>query len=268
LFMKGEGIKVASPRRAGGLVRGSDEANADATDVHATKSHTNNHHSTTSHANNSHPANSHATDSAEIRRMLARELHDRVAQTLTSMLIELENFKVDQIGNQSVLREVDVLQESTRDVLNNLRHVLYDLRGHASTEEGFVESVRALLARFQEKTHVKAILSISPAWPPSLPSAAALNLLRIIEESLTNVRLHSGARLVEVALGPAAGGQFAVEIRDDGRGAESGAGHRAPGLGTLGMRERALILGGRLEVETADRGGTTVRVILAKEQLI
>ena len=78
----------------------------------------------------------------------------------------------------------------------------------------------------------------------------------------------SGARLVEVALGPAPDGHFAVEIRDDGRGAESDGGHRAPGLGTLGMRERALILGGRLEIETAERRGTTVRVILAKEQLI
>ncbi len=234
---------MASPLRAGGLARPSDATNSDAT-------------------------SSYGTSSDEIRRSLARELHDRVAQTLTSMLIELENFKIEQIGNQSVLREVDVLQESTRDVLNNLRHVLYDLRGHTGTEEGFVDAVRALLVRFQEKTHVKAILSISPSWPPSLRSPAALNLLRIIEEALTNVRLHSGARLVEVALGPAVDGHFAVEVRDDGRGAESDAGHRAPGMGVLGMRERAVILGGRLEVETAAGGGTTIRAILPKEQLI
>jgi two-component system sensor histidine kinase UhpB len=259
---------VASPRRAGGLVRGDDAANSDTTDVYATKSRASKSPGSNSNGKHSNSNGSSKRDSAEIRRMLARELHDRVAQTLTSMLIELENFKIEQIGNQSVLREVDVLQESTRDVLSNLRHVLYDLRGHAGTEEGFADGVRALLIRFQEKTHVKAILSISPAWPSSLPAAAALNLLRIIEEALTNVRLHSGARLVEVALGPAMEGHFAVEIRDDGRGAESDGGHRAPGLGTLGMRERALILGGRLEIETAERRGTTVRVILAKEQLI
>ena len=234
---------MASPLRAGGLARTDD-----ATDSVAT--------------------NTYGSSSAEIRRSLARELHDRVAQTLTSMLIELENFKIEQMDNQRVVTEVDGLQESTRDVLNNLRHVLYDLRGHTGTEEGFVESVRALLVRFQEKTNVKSILSISPSWPPSLRSPAALNLLRIIEEALTNVRLHSGARLVEVALGPAVDGQFAVEVRDDGRGTESDAGHRSPGLGTLGMRERVLILGGRLEVESAAGGGTTVRAILPKEQLI
>lgn len=224
---------MASPLRAGALLRGSDTTNSD-----------------------------------EIRRMLARELHDRVAQTLTTMLIELENFKMDQVGNQSVVRHVDGLQESTRDVLNNLRHVLYGLRGQDGTEDGFADSVRELLVRFQEKTKVKAVLSVAPSWPASLRSPVALNLLRIIEESLANVRLHSGAHMVEVALGPAVDGQLAVEVRDDGRGAESDVGRREPGLGTLGMRERALILGGRLEVESAVGGGTTVRAILPKEHLI
>jgi len=70
----------------------------------------------------------------DIRRELARELHDRVAQTLTTMLIELENYKTEHDGNHAVLRQLDGLQESTRDVLNNLRHILYDLRGHGLSE--------------------------------------------------------------------------------------------------------------------------------------
>jgi signal transduction histidine kinase len=200
--------------------------------------------------------------------MLARELHDQVAQTLTTMLIELENFKVEQTGRQSVLRQLGELQVSTRDVLTNLRRVLYDLRGETGVEEGFADAVRALLARFEERTHVSVRLSVSPGWPLRLRSQAALNLYRIIEEALTNVRLHSGAGLVEVALGPGLGSQLAVEVKDDGRGAESGAGDRAPGMGVLGMQERAVILGGRLEVESVAGGGTTVRAILPKEQLI
>jgi signal transduction histidine kinase len=95
-----------------------------------------------------------------------------------------------------------------------------------------------------------------------------LNLYRIIEEALSNVRLHSGASSVEVALGLGFGGHLAVEVKDDGRGAETEAGRRAPGMGVLGMHERALILGGRVEVESVLDGGTTVRAILPKEQLI
>jgi signal transduction histidine kinase len=206
--------------------------------------------------------------SDEIRRMLARELHDQVAQTLTTMLIELENFKVEQTGRQSVLRQLGELQDSTRDVLSNLRRVLYDLRGETGIEEGFADTVRALLARFEERTHVSVRLSVSPAWPSRLRSQVALNLYRIIEEALNNVRQHSGAGLVEVALGPGLGSHFAVEVKDDGRGAKSAAGDRAPGMGVLGMQERAVILGGWLEVETKVGGGTTVRAILPKEQLI
>lgn len=203
----------------------------------------------------------------EIRRMLARELHDQVAQTLTSMLIELENFKVEQTGNHSVVREVIGLQQSTREVLNNLRHVLYNLRGQGENEESFVDTVRSLVVHFQEKTQVRAILSVSPLWPESLRPAVALNLLRIVEEALTNVRLHSDAELVEVVLGAGTDGWLFVEVKDDGRGTDSDLGKRKPGLGVLGMRERAVILGARLEVQSVRGGGTSVRASIPKGQI-
>lgn len=203
----------------------------------------------------------------EVRRELARELHDRVTQTLTTMLIELENFKVEQTGRMSVLRQLDAMQESTRDVLNNLRTVIYDLRGEEGVEQHFIESVGALLARFEEHTHVAATLSVTPEWPKRLRAAAALNIFRIIEEALVNVRLHSGAHLVEVALDTSAG-NVAVGVRDDGKGVAAEGHAKKPGLGVMGMRERALLLGGRLEVLSADGGGTVVRAILPKEQLI
>src|SRR5882672_6296548 len=157
-----------------------------------------------------------AARSDDIRRELARELHDRVAQTLTTMLIELENFKVEQTGRQSVLRQLDELQVSTRDVLSNLRTVLYGLRGETGIEEGFADAIRTMLSRFQERTQVNVILSVAPSWPARLRSPAALNVYRIIEEALTNVRLHSGAHTVQVALGTALGTDLAVEVTDDG----------------------------------------------------
>jgi signal transduction histidine kinase len=203
----------------------------------------------------------------DLRRVLARELHDRVAQTLTTMLISLENFKMQQLDNQNVLREIAELQDSTRDALMNLRLVLYDLRGQTGIDEGFTKDVRALLDRFQDKTQLKVVLSVSPSWPSRLRLQAALNLYRIIEEALRNVRLHSDARLVQVALEPEVDGQFVVEVKDDGRGADTEAGPREPGLGLLGMRERAFILGGRLEVESVVGKGTTVRAIVPGEQL-
>ncbi len=209
-----------------------------------------------------------ATSPDELRRLLARELHDRVAQTLTTMLIDLESFKLGQLGNQSALQEIAELQESTRDVLKNLRQVLIDLRGQTALEEDFAEEVRRLLARFKANTQLKVEFAVSSSWPSKIRSQAALDLYRIIEEALTNVRLHSGARSVEVVLGQAFDHQLSIEIKDDGRGTESVTGPRKPGMGLLGMRERALILGGRLELESDVGQGTTVRAILPHEQLI
>ena len=203
-----------------------------------------------------------------IRRELARELHDRVTQTLTAMLIEVENFKVEQTGRQSVLRQFDEVQGSMRDVLNNLRTVLYDLRGEDSVEEAFIDSVRSLLVRFEERSQVVASLLVAPAWPKRLRAPAALNIYRIIEEALTNVRLHSGARLVQVALSAISSGKLAVEVKDDGRGGPSDGQSNKPGLGVMGMYERAVLLGGQLEIKSVDGQGTIVRAILPREQLI
>src|SRR5437762_11873884 len=88
--------------------------------------------------------------SEAIRRALARELHDRVAQPLTTMLIQLENFKVEQTGRQRTLRQLDELQVSTRDVLANLRHVLFELRGQGGMEDGLVAAVRTLSVRLED----------------------------------------------------------------------------------------------------------------------
>jgi signal transduction histidine kinase len=205
--------------------------------------------------------------SEEIRRALARELHDRVAQTLTTMLIELENFKVEQTGRQSALRQLDELQDSTRDVLSNLRQVLSELRGESGVEDDLAEALRGLLARFEKRTNVKVALSIAPSWPGRLRTHAAMNIFRIVDEALTNARLHSGASVVEVVLRLARDRHLAIEIKDDGKGVDSEH-DRAPGMGVLGMRERAMILGGILEVDTSAGHGTTVRAIIPMEQVI
>ena len=202
----------------------------------------------------------------EIKQHVARELHDRVAQTLTGMLIELETFKSEQFGRASVIREATDLQDSTRQVLQSIREMLYDLRGESSSEESFVSAVQSLLTRFEEGTRIAAELIVSPGWPEKLRSAAALNLYRIVEEGLTNIKLHSGASTVRVALDFGSNNEMALTVRDDGAGMEPEA-TRVRGMGMLGMRERAVLLGGRLSVETSPGQGTIVRAIVPKEIL-
>ncbi len=198
---------------------------------------------------------------SEVKRKLARELHDSVAQILTLMVVDMENFKLDQAGQHHVVQKVDSLQESTREVLHNLRQVLYDLREEPSTESGFVGQVRALLARFERSTGIRSMLGVSSEWPARLSAGTAHNLYRIVEESLNNVRLHSGAGRVDVLLG-ANGDGVELTVRDDGRGLPDSDGARRQGMGMMGMRERAVLLGGELDVISNGSGGTTVRAVV------
>jgi signal transduction histidine kinase len=204
----------------------------------------------------------------DLRRLLARELHDRVAQTLTSMLIDLENFKAEQVGREGVLRQMGTLQDSTRGVLNSLRELLYELRGGPGVEEGLVEAVRMLVGRFQERTLIETKLAVLPGWPTRVTSPAALNLYRIIEEALANVRQHSGAKAVQVILRPHSENELSICVSDDGRGLElEDPGPIGMGMGMVGMKERALFLGAQLRVETVIGSGTTVTVIFPREKL-
>ncbi len=203
----------------------------------------------------------------EIRRLVARELHDRVAQTLTGMLVDLENFKTEPVGWEDVLRRLDTVQDSTRQVLQSLRELLHDLRGEETVSDTFVDAVGALVSRFEQKTAISTQLSVLPGWPESLTTPASVNLYRIIEEALSNVRRHSGARAVRIVLKPYSDNQVAVIVGDDGRGGDPDAPWTA-GMGTLGMKERAVILGGELRIDSGRGDGTTVRAIFPKDQLM
>jgi len=200
---------------------------------------------------------------SEVKRKLARELHDSVAQILTLMVVDMENFKLDQAGQHLVVEKVDSLQESTREVLHNLRQVLYDLREEPSTESGFVQQVRSLLTRFERSTGIRSKLRVSSEWPSRLSAGTAHNLYRIVEEALNNVRLHSGAARVDVLLA-ANGDGVELTVRDDGRGLPVSDGERRQGMGMMGMRERAVLLGGELAVTSSGSGGTTVKAVVPK----
>lgn len=202
----------------------------------------------------------------EVKRLVARELHDRVAQTLTGMLVDVENFKSEPVGWQDVLQQLELIQSSTRQVLASVRELLLDLRGEHALGGSFVDAVQAMVGRFQARTGIEVDLNVSPGWPGDLAGPASLNLYRILEEALNNVRMHSGAQKVRIDLQSRDESQLALLIEDDGRGVDTDP-SRPVGLGTVGMRERAAFLGGSLRIESDGARGTSVHVVIPKELL-
>src|ERR1700682_464369 len=116
------------------------------------------------------------TDAA-VREHLARELHDRVAQILATMLLDLGRFKVEQTGRASVQRQFDLMQEWTRDALANVRDLVYDLRDDSLSGSDFPTLLRTgLLEPFAERTGIQVRIVVADDWPTQLPSATAVDL--------------------------------------------------------------------------------------------
>jgi two-component system, NarL family, sensor histidine kinase UhpB len=205
---------------------------------------------------------------ADVKRFVARELHDQVVQTLTTMLLDMESFKAEQSGHLSVQDEVSILQDSVRGALNQIRTLLYDLRSQPCADTDFVESVRAsLVAVFEKRTGIQVTLSVSPSWPAALAPRAAMNLYRAVQEALNNVRLHAAARAVQIGLEVSPEGEAIVTVVDDGSGLEEERRRDRPGLGLVGMRERAVLLGGDLSISSEPGQGTIVRMVVPREGL-
>lgn len=196
--------------------------------------------------------------------LLARELHDGVAQTLSSMLLDLENFRIEQHGRAGVLRQVELLEQSTRKALSDLRGLLVELRSQQPAEDDLVTLVRhGLLERRARSRGVEFGLQVDPGWPDRLAAPAAMELYRVISEAVDNSVRHGAARNVEVTLAITLGGRLGViTITDDGVGiAKDASVSKRTGLGILGMRERASLLDGDLVLERGRDGrGSSVVV--------
>jgi PAS domain S-box-containing protein len=186
------------------------------------------------------------------RRRIARDLHDAVLQDLAGALQGLQAARIESGGTGPQLeQEIAAL----RRAVGSLRNAIYDLR--LEKDQPFVRAVESLVELNRQLTPEREIrLSVDDGFPPELPGAADVELLRVLQEALVNARRHSDARLVEVILA-ADTREAQVEVVDDGLGFDPASVRE--GVGLAGMRERAAALGGRLELESAPGRGTRVK---------
>ncbi len=201
----------------------------------------------------------------EIRAALARELHDRVAQPLTGLLLDLEQLKRTPADRRRLRQRIDIAQDQVRQAICGLRQVLCELREQEWLDDGFTSRLRGELESVVlRQPDLDLRLRVSPRWPASIRARAAHHLLHVVRESVHNARLHGRAGRVEVSLTLRAG-RALLAVSDDGQGLEGRPGRA--GMGLLGAHERATLLGGRLTVTARPGGGTQVRLAIPKEVL-
>jgi signal transduction histidine kinase len=195
----------------------------------------------------------------EERRRIARDLHDLVLQDLSGTL---QSLRLTQLRSQDSGIGLDLAEEleAIRRAIAGLRGAIHDLRHEK--ERPFVEVVESLVELNRQAVPERGTeLVIKEGFPGELPGEVGVELARVLQEALTNIRRHSGARNVVVEL-RMEGEEILARVIDNGRGFDLASAQA--GVGLSAMRERVEAVGGNIEVKSRPGEGTgvTVRVRL------
>jgi signal transduction histidine kinase len=193
------------------------------------------------------------------RNRLARELHDTLAHALSGLAVQLD--AIATVWNPIPERASAMLERAlsiTRTGLNETRRALQALRATPLEDLGLVPAIRHMA----ESTAARDGLSLALDLPERIGTFSPeveQCYYRVAQEALDNVTRHANARHVSLSLHQDDGG-LTLEVSDDGLGFEDGAAAPEDHFGIKGMRERAELIGGHLEVQSRPKQGTTIRL--------
>lgn len=190
------------------------------------------------------------------RGAIARELHDELGQVLTAL-------RMDAVWLQDRLKGADgraaeralTMCDLIDNTIEEVRGLAFRLRPGVLDDLGLVDALESLTLDFERRTQITCIFNHQEI--PDVGNTVATAVYRIVQEALTNVTRHAAAGRVEVHLSVEKTG-LKIEIRDDGKGFDVGGIPETGGLGLTGMRERAGLVGGQLEIRSNNNKGTRI----------
>jgi PAS domain S-box-containing protein len=200
---------------------------------------------------------------------IAREIHDELGGALTGVKWELERIENRlSAGNKDstiadVQKQISSITSQIESTIDKVRRISSELRPGVLDDLGLVAAIEWQTQQFQRRTGVKV------HWETEVETAGvsrdgATAVFRILQEVLTNVLRHSNAQNIFVKL-TQCGKQLQLEVIDDGRGITDAEAKNTTSLGLLGMKERALLVGGKVTIEGTPDKGTTVLVSVPLE---
>ena len=190
------------------------------------------------------------------RTRLARELHDDLGQLLTALKIDASRLaQIVAGGAPPPPRLIAGLPPLIDTTMATVVRLVSELRPSRIGEMGLAAAIETRVSDFRSRTGIECALSIPSKL--NLQDDLAIGVFRILEEALTNVARHSGATRADVRLDQV-GEQAVLNVRDNGRGIRDAERLDPGAYGLTGMKERALLLGGTVEISGADGRGTTV----------
>jgi len=204
----------------------------------------------------------------EESKRIAREIHDELGGALTSWRWDLEEIRdemsmtLDPSQVATVRNKIEGMIKLTETTLDTVRRLASELRP-AALELGLVQGLEWQALQFENRTGIPVQLECA-VEKIDLDNGQATAVFRILQEALTNIQRHAQATQVTITCREESG-QFVLAIKDNGRGFGETEKSARESLGLLGMRERAHLTGGEINIESAEGEGTkiTVQVPLA-----
>lgn len=195
----------------------------------------------------------------EERSAMAREVHDELGQQLTALKLDISwlALKLNDAEEVIVKKLVEMEKLSTQS-LKAVKKIVTELHPAILDKLGIKDAIRWQSHEFEKRTGIKIDISLVHG-PVAVDSKTAIALFRIYQESLTNIMRHANASMVKCRIDKT-DAQLVFSIEDDGVGFDPNKVSHTHSLGLLGMKERAVVLGGELEIKSKPGKGTTIIV--------
>lgn len=195
------------------------------------------------------------------RVRMARDLHDTIAHSLSGLSVQLETVEgYWDVDDQLARQHLEQAQETVRDGLRDTRRAMKALRASPLDELGLVLALRQLAETTADRAGLQLALQL-PKHLPHLDKETEQTIYRVAQEATNNVVHHAAARRLEIQL-VLTNGRICLCVGDDGAGFELRDKVQSGHYGIAGMRERAALAGGKLQVKTSQGQGTSVTLDL------
>jgi len=194
---------------------------------------------------------------------IAREIHDQLAQALTGLKMDLAWITSRLPEGSKALREKAHSMSGLIDAtMESVREIMYQLRPEVLDRLGLAAAIDWQAGEFQRRSGIRCNVSL-PAEDLLLDRDRSTAMFRIFQELLTNVARHAGATRIDVAI-RSDSHEIVLTVADNGRGIDAEVAHSPKSLGLMGVRERVLPFGGRVDITGVRGEGTRVTVALPK----
>ncbi len=199
------------------------------------------------------------------RTNIAREIHDELGHMLTALKYDIDNLTNEpELTAETIKTELPVMSGMVESLIDSVRKIATELRPGILDHLGLFPAVEWQINQFRMMTKINCKLDMDNNLDVTFDKNETTTAFRILQEILTNIARHSKAKMVHVSVSYLEN-EFKMKVTDDGIGFQMSDQIMGNSLGLMGMQERALSIGGEIQLDSRPGKGTTVSFLLLKQ---